>query len=123
MEHAFAEERAAERDAVKTADEIFTLVDLDAVAVAPLVELAIKQADTGIDPCARAAGAGLGATLEHAVEVAVDGDGETVGAHRAGEPLRHMKAIERNDAALLRLDPVERRIVRAFRHRKDAAGI
>jgi hypothetical protein len=34
-----------------------------------------------------------------------------------------VEAIEGNDAALLRLDPVERRVVRAFRHRKDAAGI
>ena len=34
-----------------------------------------------------------------------------------------MKAIERNDAAHVRLDPIERRIVRAFRHRENAAGI
>ena len=65
----------------------------------------------------------LGAAVEHGVEVAVDGDGEAVGAHRAGEPRRQVKAIERNDAAHLRLDPVERRVLRALRHRKDAAGV
>jgi hypothetical protein len=53
----------------------------------------------------------------------VDADAELVGAHRARKPARHMKGIERNDAALLRLDPIERRIVGALRHRKDAAGI
>ena len=33
------------------------------------------------------------------------------------------KSIERQHAAQLRLDPVERRVVGRFRHRKDAAGI
>ena len=123
VEHAFAEERAAERDAVKAADEGFALVDFEAVAMAALVELAIEHADARIDPGARAAGAGLGAALEHRVEVAVDGDGETVGAHGAGEAARHVKAIERDDAAHLRLEPIERRILGALRHGKDATGI
>ena len=65
----------------------------------------------------------LGAAVEHGVEVAVEGDGETVGAHRADEPRRHVKTIERNDAAHLRLDPVQRRVVRAVRHREDSAGV
>jgi hypothetical protein len=34
-----------------------------------------------------------------------------------------MKAIDRNDPALFGLDPIERRVFRAVRHRKDAAGI
>jgi hypothetical protein len=33
------------------------------------------------------------------------------------------KTIERNDAAHLRLDPIERRVVGAVRHGKDAASI
>src|SRR5262249_62114262 len=32
-------------------------------------------------------------------------------------------ALERNDTAQVRLDPIERRVIRAFRHGKDAAGI
>ena len=68
-------------------------------------------------------GCGSEAALEHAVEVAVHGDGEAVGAHRADEPRRHVKTIERNDAAHLRLDPIERRVVGAVRHGKDAASI
>src|SRR5437588_317432 len=123
VEHALAEERAAERNAVEPADEVLSLIDLEAVAMAPFVELAIKHADAPVDPCARATGAGLRASLEHRVEIAVDRDGELVGAHRAGKPARHVEAVERNDAALLRLDPIERRVVRALRHGKDAAGI
>jgi hypothetical protein len=34
-----------------------------------------------------------------------------------------MKAIERDDAAPLWLDPIERRIIGAFRHREDAARV
>src|SRR5262249_58751686 len=95
----------------------------EAVAMAALVELAIQHADARIDPGARAAGAGSGAALEHRVEVAIDGDRETVGAHGAREAARHVKALERDDAAHLRLEPIERRILRALRHGKDAAGI
>src|SRR5262249_11670729 len=91
--------------------------------MAALVELAIEQANALVDPGAGAAGAGLGAALEHRVEVAVDGDGETVGAHGAGEAARHVKAIERNDAAHLRLEPIKRRILRALGHGKDAPGL
>ncbi len=43
----------------------------------------------------------------------------TVRASRA----EHVKAVERDDAAHLRLDPIERRILRVLRHGKDAAGI
>ena len=123
MEHALAEERPPERDPVEPADQRVALVDFEAVAMAALVELAIEHADARIDPRARPAVASLRATFQHAVEVAVDGDGEAVGTHRSGEPRGNMKAIERNDAAHLRLDPVEGRVLRAVRHGKDAAGI
>ena len=91
--------------------------------MAALMKLAIEGADARVDPGARAAGPGFRAGLDHGVEVAVDGNGETIGAHRADQPRRHVKAIERNDAAQLRLEPIERRVVGAFRHREDAAGI
>ena len=47
-----------------------------------------------------AAGLRLGAAVDHRVEIAIDGHREAVGAHGTGEPSRHMKAIERDDAAL-----------------------
>src|SRR6202008_4919984 len=99
-EHALAEEGAAEGDAVESADQRVAVVDLDAVAVAPLVELTIEAVDAPVDPGARAARPRFGAAIEHAVEIAVDGDGELIGPHRAGEPCWHMKAVERDDPAL-----------------------
>ena len=72
MEHALAEERAAEAHAVEPADQLAVLVGLDAVAMADVVELAIERADARVDPGAGAAGLRLGAAVEHALEVAVD---------------------------------------------------
>ena len=74
MEHALAEERAAEADAVEAADQFVVLIDLDAVAMAEVVELAIERADARVDPGAGAAGLRLGAAVEHGIEVAVDRD-------------------------------------------------
>src|SRR5215203_7098734 len=123
MEHAFAEEHAAERDAVETADKHPTVVNFDAVAMTAVVQLAIEITDAVIDPGALAAVLRLGAAVDYALEVAVNRDRESVGAHRAGEPGRDMEAVKRNDAALFRLDPIERRVLGAFGHWKDAAGI
>src|SRR5262249_12241930 len=44
MEHAFAKERAAEAHPVEPTNEALILIDLDAVAMAALVELAIERA-------------------------------------------------------------------------------
>src|SRR5260370_15326170 len=102
MEHALAEEGAPERNPVKTAHQVFTFVNLDTMAVAPLVEFAVEHADSGIDPGARPAGLWLVPALEHGVAIAIDGDGETVGAHRACEPAVPVAVIDGNDTALLR---------------------
>src|SRR5262249_4477748 len=123
VEHALAEEGAAERDAVEPTDQQIAVVDLNAVAMAALVELAIEHTDAGIDPGALAAGLRLSAAIQHAVEVAVDHHGKAVRSHRTREPAGQMKTVERNDPAHLGLNPVERRIVRALGHGKDAARI
>ena len=123
VEHALAEERAAEADAVEPAGQLAVLVGLDAVAMADVVELLVERADARVDPGARPAGLRLGAAVEHAVEVAVDRDAEAVRADGAGEPRRDVEGVQRNDAALLRLDPIKRRVLGAFRHREDAAGV
>src|SRR5258708_6489586 len=97
--HARAEERATERDAVKAPDEGFAVVDFEAVAMTSIVQLAIEHADARVDPRARAAGAGLGAALEHRVEVAVDGDGEAVRAPGAGPAGRQRETIRQDKPA------------------------
>src|SRR5437899_5616437 len=68
VEHALAEESAAERDAVETADERVAVIDLDAVAMAAVVELAIEHADARVDPGARTPGLRFRAAVEHGVE-------------------------------------------------------
>src|SRR5580698_11404728 len=50
MKHAFAEEGPAETDAIKTADQIVVLPDLDAVGVAYSMQPDIEIADPLIDP-------------------------------------------------------------------------
>src|SRR3954462_10373795 len=78
VEHALAEEGAAERDAVEPADQRVAVVDLNAMAMAALVELAVEHANAGVDPGTLAPGLRLGAAIQHAVEVAVDHHGEAV---------------------------------------------
>ena len=106
VKHALAKVGAAERDAVKTADQMIAVIDLNGVAMADVEERAIDLADTRIDPGLVAFRRGLGAAVDHRIEVAVDINGQRRRAHGAGEARRHMEPVERNDAALLRLDPV-----------------
>src|SRR5258708_24540546 len=40
-----------------------------------------------------------------------------------GKARGNVEPVERNDAALFRLEPVQRRVFGVLRHRKDAAGI
>src|SRR5262249_9720094 len=122
VEHALAEEGAAERDAVEPTDQSIVFEDLNAVAVAAAGKLTIKDAEPRSDPRTLTPGLRLGAAVQHAVEVAVDGHGKAVRSHRARQPSGQVKAIERDDPAHLRLDPIERRIVRALGHGKDAAS-
>src|SRR5437870_5079351 len=93
------------------------------MAVADAVQAEIEIADAAVDPGAGAALLRLGAAVDHRLEIAIAHDRETFGTHRAGEPARHVEPVERYDAALLRLDPIERRILGAFRHRENAARI
>src|SRR5215467_15854060 len=123
VEHALAEEGAAQAHAVESADQRVAVIDLDRVAMADTVQAEIEIADAPVDPGAGAAGLRLGAAVDHRGEVAVADDGETVRAYRARKPARHVEPVEWNDPALLGFDPVERRILSAFRHGKDPARV
>ena len=50
VEHALAEEGAAKTDTIEAANQVFAVIDLDGMAIAALVELAIKAANASIDP-------------------------------------------------------------------------
>jgi hypothetical protein len=123
VEHALSEEGPTEADAVESADEIIALPGLDAVAMAELVKAAIEIADAFVDPGVLAPFLQRRAARDRRLERGVDGDAKGVRAHRARKPRGDAKSVERDDAAKLRLDPEQGRIVGAFRHREDAAGI
>jgi len=91
--------------------------------MADAVQSAIEIADARVDPGVRAPGLWLGAAVDHRVEIAITDHREALGAHRAGEPRRDVEGVERDDAALFRLDPIDRGVVGAFGHREDAARI
>src|SRR4029077_8474659 len=123
VKHAFTEEGAAQRHAVKPADKLVAVIDFDSVAMATLDQRAVDAADTRIDPCTGAILLGFGAAVDHTIEIAIDVDRPWCQANGALQSRRDMESVERNDSAHVRLDPIEGRIVRAFGHREDAAGI
>src|SRR6202453_3653903 len=82
-------------------------------------QFAVQPHDLVVDPGLLSLGAGAYDRFESAV-----GDHlETIGTHGLGEAARDDKPVEREDAALLRLDPEQVLGVAAFGHRKDADGI
>ena len=50
MKHTLAEKRAAERDAVKSADQLVAVIDFDAVAMAVVIQAAVALAEAGMEP-------------------------------------------------------------------------
>jgi hypothetical protein len=123
MKHTLAEKRTAKAYAVETADEGTLLINFDRMAVAALIKFAVETADAPVDPGPGTSGHRLRATVKHAVEVAIDQHGEAIRPYSPRQSIRNVKSVERNDAAAFRFDPIERGIVGAFRHRKNAASI
>ena len=93
------------------------------MAVTHIEQLGVKLTDAPVDPggappCARGS-----AALDYALIGAVDPDLEPVLLDDPGETPGDMHAFQGQNAAPLRLNPIKRWIVRAFGHRKNAAGI
>src|ERR1700761_8443892 len=107
MKHALAKERPAEADAIKAADQRLAIINLDAMAVAALVELAIEIADTDVDPGPAAARHRFGTAIDDCVEIAIGDHLEPVRANGAGKTIRNVKTIERNNAAPFGFYPIK----------------
>src|SRR5690606_13464324 len=122
-EHALAEEGAAECNAVEPTDEVIVVPHLDGVAVAQVEKVAIERADALVDPGGAASRPRGGAAFDHPLDIGVDADVEGNGAQGAGQPPGYVNAVEGKDAAVLRLNPIQRRVVGAFGHRKDSARV
>ena len=123
MKHALAEERAPKAHAIEPTNELFAVIDLDGVAMPDVEQRAVEQTDARIDPGARALRPGRRASVDHGAKIAIAGDGEASCAHGARKARGNVERVKRDDPALLRLDPVERWIIRILGHRKDAARI
>src|SRR6202045_1148118 len=68
VKHALAEKRASETDAVKAADQVLAVIDLNRMTVAALVEFAVQVVNAGVDPGSAAS--------RHRLRAAVDNGGE-----------------------------------------------
>lgn len=123
VEHALAEERPAQRDAIQAADESPLAAAFDRMDEAHIEQFAIEAADLRIDPGLFAIRRRRGAGVDHRVEIPVDGHLEPVRAHRLGQRARDDESVERKDRALLGIDPEKLVVFGAFGHRKKADGI
>ena len=115
-EHALAEEGAAERHAVEPADQPPVLPGLDRVAVAGVEQVAVERRGSAVDPGGAPAGAATRRSRRSRPRSRCRcGSRSAPCADGAGQAPRHVHLVERQDAALLRLDPVERRDPRRSR--------
>ena len=72
--------------------------------------------------CRRARGRS-GAAGDGGGEVPIDGDVESVRTARCGQPARQMEAVQRQDAAALRVEPVEPFAAPGLRHREQPVAV
>src|SRR5690348_12845132 len=78
-----------------------------------------RRLDLCIDPRLLA----VGASRDDGREVAVAGDGETVGAQRPAKRPGKVEAVERDDRPRARLDPEQIVSATAVGHREDAGRV
>jgi len=122
-EHALAEERGAEVDAVEAAYELAVAPRLDGMRVAAGMQRGVEAQDLGVDPALLASRRGRGAGLHHVDERHIGRDLEAIAAHGARQPLRHMERVQRKDAAPFGRDPEQLGVLAPFRHGEDALRI
>jgi len=126
--HAFAAEHPGKTYAIKPADQPFGAVGpghprLDRMRRTQRVQLAIAFADARADPAFRRIGARRGAMVDHRIECAVAGHPVPPAAQRARQRARQVKAVERQDRAHARFDPIDFGIIAAVGHGKDPGAI
>lgn len=121
--HAFPEKGTAERYAIKAADQVVALPDLDRMGKALIVQTAIGTLDRAVDPGRRPVGRRLRAERNDAGKGAVGGHRETLPPDRLGERARQAETLQWQDRALLRLHPINIACVPVVRHGKYAERI
>ena len=123
-EHALAEEDGTDPHAIEAAHELAVLPAFDAVAETGAMQLRVERLRMRplIQVALRPAGP-RGAGRNHGSEVGVDADLERMPLHRLAQRMRYAQTLEGDDPALVGLNPVERVVFGAFRHREDPGGI
>jgi len=122
-DHRFAEEGAPERHAIEPADEPPVPPAFDAVRMTEAKEPPIAGGDDRVDPRRRPVGRRLGAERDHVGKGGVGRDAEAVRQQHLPQAARQAEAVERQDRALARLDPVDRRVVGPVGHREQPLRI
>ena len=117
VKHRFAEEGAADRDAVETAGELALLPRLNRVSMAKLMEARVAFEDLFIDPGLGA----FGALLHDFDEGSVDPDFENFSSSDPLESLGHVEFFEREDRARIGREPADLAILHC--HGKNAEAI
>ena len=114
---------APSENAIKPADQPTFGIDLDRMCVACIIKCAVEFADARIDPGLIAIASRSGTARDDAIEIEICPHLETVGSNGSGKPTRNVEIVDWQDAASLRLDPVDRRVLGILRHGEDAGGI
>jgi hypothetical protein len=98
-EHALAEKGAAERDAIKPADQraanLTSRPDLDRMGMTVTMEDAVSLFDLRVDPGFRTSLGRFRATFDDTREGAIGGHGKAIGAQRFAQRMREMEAVQR----------------------------
>ena len=105
VEHRFAGEEAFESDAVDAAGEFAILPAFDAVGEAALVEVGVGLDHVGSDPGTFFP---VGAALDDAGEIAVEGASESAGAKGAGQAAGSVEAVQFEDGPGIGRPPQDR---------------
>ena len=118
-EHGFAEEGAAQLDAVEPADQPVLVPAFDRMGMSDRVKPERRPLDRAVDPGLLAVGAGQ----QHLVEGRIACHRESARTDAPGKRTRQMEAVQRDDCPASRLDPEDVAGVAAVGHREDAGGV
>lgn len=122
-DHRFAEKSAAQCQAVQATDQIVAVPAFDRMRIAHAVQRHEHLFDATVDPGFRAIVGAFGAQLDHAFERSVGGDAKAATRDRLAQRRGEVEAVDRQDRAGTRFDPIDAVGVAVIRHREDAHRI
>ncbi len=122
-DHRFAEKGAAQCHTIKPAHQLAPLPAFDAVRMAEAEQPVIARLDDRVDPGRGPVVGGLGTQRDHIGKGAVGGDVEPLADDDFFQAARQVEAVERQNRAQPRFDPMDRRVVRRVGHREQPLGI